>query len=177
MKENKTKYVILGILNHEDCSGYDIKNRIDVALSQFFSAGFGQIYPTLKQLVEEGMIINTESSSKNGPERKVYQITKTGKIELDNWLKIPVEKEDVRFEILLKLFFAGNLNKEDILSHIEYFEKRNRLKLEKLQKMASELEGIMEESVDHKNYYLTALFGIRVHEAYLRWAEEAKILV
>ncbi len=38
-RENKTSYVILGLLSHEDLTGYEIKKRIDSTLNYFWSAG------------------------------------------------------------------------------------------------------------------------------------------
>ena len=174
MKENKTKYVILGLLNHENCSGYDIKKRIDIALSKFWSAGFGQIYPTLKQLEEEKDIVHIDSTYKFGPERKIYQITEKGKKKLEEWLEIPVGKEDVRYEILLKLFFSAAGEKQLAIRHIEKFKQRNELLLKDVKEMTNELERIVSVSEDHQYYYLTALFGSKIYQAYLDWAEEAE---
>lgn len=173
LKENKTKYVILGLLNHEDCSGYDIKNRVDVALSQFWSAGFGQIYPTLKKLEEDGLIYHCDSSYAYGPERKIYRITEEGKEELERWLKEPVEKEEVRYEILLKLFFGGAGSREAAIDHIQSFQQRNEALLTNLTAMQQELQHIIALSEDHKYYYLTALFGSKIYHAYIDWADEA----
>ena len=35
-KENKAAFIILGLLNHEDLSGYDIKKQIDMGISRFW---------------------------------------------------------------------------------------------------------------------------------------------
>jgi len=45
--EKKLDCVILGLLSHEDLTGYEIKKRIDTGLKLFWSASFGSIYPTL----------------------------------------------------------------------------------------------------------------------------------
>lgn len=52
----KTRYVILGLLNEEPLSGYDIKKIIDIRMSFFWQESYGQIYPELSKLREEGLI-------------------------------------------------------------------------------------------------------------------------
>lgn len=173
MKENKTRYVILGLLNHENCSGYDIKRRIDAALSKFWSAGFGQIYPTLKQLEAEGLIRRCDSRFDFGPERKMYQITAEGRAALKKWLDIPVVKEEVRYEILLKLFFGAAAGESVALRQIESFRQRNEMLLLQVGAMEQQLKSIIGLSGDHGYYYLTTLFGRKVYQAYLEWAAEA----
>ena len=52
-KERKIDMVILGLLSHEDLTGYDIKKRIDGAISFFWKGSFGNIYPALKDIFFE----------------------------------------------------------------------------------------------------------------------------
>ena len=41
-KDRKIDVVILGLLAHEDLTGYDIKKRIDGAISFFWKGSFGR---------------------------------------------------------------------------------------------------------------------------------------
>lgn len=173
MKENKTKYMILGLLNHQPMSGYDIKERVDHALSMFWNSGFGQIYPTLASLTEDGNIQLFKRESKAGPDRKVYKITDQGKVMLKKWLATPTEKEEVRYEMLLKLFFSSAIDPMDVIRNIESFQMKKQAEKIRLDMFCMELEKIMDESEDHRMYYLTARFGQKVYEAYLQWAQEA----
>jgi len=172
LKENKTKYIILGFLNHEKMSGYDIKQRVDNSISMFWPVGYGQLYPTLKKLEKENLIHHCQSTFEFGPERKLYEITESGRKVLRNWLKDPVLKEEVRYEILLKLFFAGTSQKNDILSNIDEFKKRNQKQLEKLECLNQNLESVLDDHEDHSYFYLTAQFGIKTYKAYIEWADE-----
>ena len=52
----KTRFVILGLLNEEPLSGYDIKKIIDIRMSFFWQESYGQIYPELAKLKKEGLI-------------------------------------------------------------------------------------------------------------------------
>ena len=62
MKHNQTTYVILGILAiHPHQSGYEIRKTIQQSVG-FFWVSFGQIYPTLKRLNAEKLIVPSSSS-------------------------------------------------------------------------------------------------------------------
>ena len=172
-KDNTTRYILLGFLSHEPMSGYDMKKRIDGTVSQFWSVGYGQIYPTLSGLEEEGLIEKVLSESSRGPTRNVYAITPSGREYLKKWLLMPAEKEYVRYEILLKLFFGGKLNPETSMQRIEAFRKRYEQDLNLLNLFEGNLKQVMDQDPDHKNYYVTVRFGQYVYKAYLDWAQEA----
>src|SRR5258707_12735330 len=54
-KENKSRYALLGMLSIRPGSGYDIKKFMEQSTSNFWHESYGQIYPLLKQLVDEGL--------------------------------------------------------------------------------------------------------------------------
>lgn len=172
-KDNKTRHVILGLLAHEDMSGYDIKKRIGSSLVFFWDAGFGQIYPSLAALEREGLVTKRTEAFEKQPKRIIYSITDAGRTALKKWLATPVEKERVRYEILLRLFFGSQLPVEDSMKRIEEFGSKHRADYETLLQYKKELEGILSQSEDHLFIYLTVLFGEKVYRAYLDWAEEA----
>jgi DNA-binding PadR family transcriptional regulator len=172
-KENKTLYIILGLLQHEDLSGYDIKKKIDIMISHFWEAGYGQIYPTLKQLVENGDVLKADVESNKGPDRIVYSITDAGRNKLIQWLKIPEVNDTVRYEILLKLFFGNLVSAEDNVDRIVKFQSEQEDKLEMISQFKKNLLAVLPENQDHLYYYLTVLFGEKIYKAYLEWAQEA----
>lgn len=173
MKENKTAYAILGLLSHEDMTGYDIKKRIENTIGFFWSAGFGQIYPALGQLEAEGFVTCSTEIADKRPVRNIYSITSAGMEELRRWLALPVQREDVKYEILLKLIFGRHSAPEKNAFLIEEFRQRNGQNLAMMRQYKAELGSIMDQSEDHRYYYLSVLFGEKVYQAYLDWAEEA----
>lgn len=172
-KENKTLYAILGLLNHEDMSGYDIKKRINNSLKFFWDAGFGQIYPGLKTLEQNGWVKCINKTIEGGPERITYSITEQGRSELKYWLLTPVEKEQIKYEILLKLFFGSVVSAEENIRIINEFKQRNTETLKLFELYRDQLEQVLNQKEDHIYYYLTVLFGEKVQKAYLEWADEA----
>lgn len=176
-KENTTVYIILGLLNHEDLSGYDIKKRIDVMISGFWEVGYGQIYPTLAKLVTEELVVKQKGSGSKGPDKYIYAITGKGREVLREWVQLPGQKEYTKYEIMLKLFFGSLVPEESNLARIDEFKERHTQSLQMIQMFKRNLEPILHTEKDHLYYFLTVLFGEHVYKAYLAWAEEAKELL
>ena len=176
-RENTTRYIILGLLSHEDMSGYDMKKRIDMSISHFWPVGYGQIYPTLKALVADGLIQDVASVEDKGPPKTMYAITPVGKDSLKAWLAQPEQREYTRYEILLKLFFGAGGDVADAVSRIRHFMKRHERNAQTMGLYKKELAGIVDEDDDHLYYYLTVLFGESVYKAYVEWAQQALVLL
>ena len=172
----KLDCVILGLLSHEDLTGYEIKKRIDTTLKFFWSASFGSIYPTLKELVINGYAIKSDTAE-NDRNKIRYTITEQGRQHLKDWLEIPIEKDELRYETLLKLFFADNANEKTATRHIENFEAKIRAGLPYLTSAVKNLESMDDGNRTHLYYLLTARFGAKVYEAYLEWCNEAKAVL
>ena len=119
-KERKIDMVILGLLSHEDLTGYDIKKRIDGAISFFWKGSFGNIYPALKDMETQGLISKNDTSV-GGRERITYKITEAGEKALKNWLKEEQVENELKYETLLKLFFGASERAEVSVHNIEVF--------------------------------------------------------
>ena len=171
--EKKIDCVILGLLSHEDLTGYEIKKRMDTSLKYFWGASFGSIYPALSDLVARGL-----ASSRNGAENKrnkiIYSITGEGRNYLKEWLKIPAERDELRYETLLKLFFGNEGGELQAISHIDAFQEKIEKELSYLTGAADTLRNNIDVDDAHKYYLLTVEFGIKTYHAYLEWCEEAK---
>jgi DNA-binding PadR family transcriptional regulator len=157
-------------------TGYEIKRRIDTSLKFFWSASFGSIYPTLKELVEYGLATKSDSAG-NDRNKIMYHITEQGRQHLKNWLEVPTEKDELRYETLLKLFFAADADEKTAIWHIENFEAKIRDGLSYLSAAVKNLESLGDEDRTHLYYLLTARFGVKTYEAYLEWCMEAKAIL
>lgn len=180
MKENsgKTKYIVLGLLAYGPQTGYTIKKCIENEYSHFWQASFGQIYPTFKTLVQDGLAECTNwQQMREGRGQKSYRITEKGRDELKKWLSQAPDVEKLRYEILLKISFGSNTDSEVILKHLDDFIKRN-------EKLIKDMEGFLDMFEDYKNkgedytyHQLTALCGKYIYTAMKDWAYEAKNII
>lgn len=98
-------YVILGFLQKQDMTGYDLKtNCFDQCIAHLWPADQAQIYKTLDRLFEQGWIDCHVEIQRDRPNRKVYSLTELGKAELILWLQCPQPLPIVREPLLVQLF-------------------------------------------------------------------------
>ena len=171
--EKKMDCVILGLLSHESLTGYEIKKRMDTTLKYFWGASYGSIYPTLNKL-EQDELVSKYETKENGRNKIIYTITESGRDNLKQWLKVPMVKDEIRYETLLKLFFGSEIGPVETVAHIDIFENKVKAELPMLNTMVTNLENIKDTEEAHLYYLLTAKFGVKVYEAYLEWCKEAK---
>ncbi len=169
---NKTRYAILGVLSMKPGSGYDVKKFCDKTLSHYWHENFGNIYPMLARLEEEGLIQRLPGETER---RKVcYQTTETGMQTLRQWLSRPVEYQPARSELLLKLSFSDLMSEETVLSML--YEVRSKHMEDLLQYRALEAAYTADERArKHPKYpyWLAPLrYGIASAEMTIRWCDE-----
>ena len=170
--KNKSIYAILGILNLSPSSGYDIKKYCDKVLSGFWNENFGHIYPTLKMMLEDGMI---EVVSREKNEKKIkYGITEKGKQELEAWLLEETTPQPMRSEFLLKLLFSSSQPREKVIHMLENYKKLHEKNLDKYLGMLKDLEQGNQDISKERVCFVKAVLrrGIISNEAVIRWCDE-----
>lgn len=172
------KYTLLGFLNYGPMTGYDLKKHIDNSTQFFWHARLSQIYPTLKRLDEDGWAESEVMPQEGKPDKKYYVITEKGRAALLAWLdEFPGEISPNKQPELLKIFFAGKLEKESILTHLRYQMALHRAQLQKYQtETAAYMENIIAETGLEREgvlWELTRQFGEEHERMYIAWLEQA----
>ncbi|ERI93681.1 transcriptional regulator, PadR family [Clostridiales bacterium oral taxon 876 str. F0540] len=170
----KTRYVLLGLLQEEELSGYEMKKAIDIRMSFFWQESFGQIYPELNKMIEEGLIdfSSNESSEKMKREKIRYKITPKGEEKFKKWMEAENEKDTARSEFLLKMFLSTDKNTEEMRRHIVQFKEQSEEKLKLFNLFYKDLSKIVDMHNNHK-YILRVLdLGIRQAKLYVEWSNE-----
>jgi len=175
MKKGKTKYVILGLLNESALTGYEIKKIVDTRFGFFWNESYGQLYPEFKNLVQQELILASSPKESSQRGKITYSITQKGVIALNIWLSEPVEKESVRFEILLKMYFSNGIDSEIITNHISEFLLSHQKQLQVLNMFQKQLLSIENLHSNHGDILRVIDFGQKVYTAYIAWCEETKI--
>lgn len=172
-REANSRYAILGLLMIEPMSGYDLRKHFQESLSYFWSESYGRIYPTLKQLANEGLVRVESGASSGNRERQVYTVTTKGLAALRDWLMRKPQKQPPRNEFLLKLFLGNALPLRDLLRHFADF----RAEQESLLAMYIIIrDSVREEHTrsPHLPYWMLSLdHGIRMRRAEIKWANDA----
>lgn len=171
-KENKSKYAVMGALSICPGSGYDIKKLMEQSTSNFWNESYGQIYPILKQLIEEGLATSHAEKQEGKPERYVHTLTERGNDELQRWLTEPVEYVVERNELLLKLYFGKHVPVEKNIEHVRSFQQLQAQVLKKYEYIERHLRAGMADNPDLLYPLLTLRHGIHRCQALLAWSEE-----
>jgi PadR family transcriptional regulator AphA len=165
MKTNAVTPVVLGLLSLGPRSGYDIKTVVDRSTRFFWAASYGQIYPELRRLEDEGLI-EGEDAPRGERGRRVYKLTKAGREALVEWLLGPTVTIEYRDESLLRLFFADALPHEQALLLLEGRKRGHEEYLETLRAIDAR-PGEDPPFVD-----LVLRWGIAFNEWGAQWCEE-----
>jgi DNA-binding PadR family transcriptional regulator len=173
---SRTPYTILGCLTIEPMSGYDVKRFLERSVVHFWSESYGQIYPALDQLEDEGLVEGREEPGERGRPKRVYRITEEGREELRRWLRQPAEPVTPRYEHSLKLFFGHNVGPRASLGHIHRLREQATEALAAYREWEDRLEEQTTENPDSPfPYWLVVLRGgIRYAEMVREWCDESE---
>jgi DNA-binding PadR family transcriptional regulator len=174
MKRNRTAYVILGILSIEpNKSGYDIRKAIEGSVGHFWGESYGQIYPTLKRLAAEALIVPSNSPITTRKKRQEYSLTDAGRTCLREWLAVPFQNDPPRNEFLLKLFFGREATPNVSIEHVRDCQEKNRRMLATLTGFEA-LARKQSSKNPHLPYWMLTLdLGIALTRTALEWGETA----
>ena len=163
---NAVTPVILGLLSIAPRSGYEIKATVDRSTRYFWAASYGQIYPELRRLENEGLIDGEDAPNGARP-RRVYRLTPDGRAELEAWLRSEGDLTiELRDELLLRIFFADAVGREEALLLIETRKRIFEEVLARLHEIDA-LPGKDPEFVD-----LILRWGIAYTEWEAQWCAE-----
>jgi len=174
MAHNRTAYVILGMLSIEqNKSGYDLRKAIESSVGSFWGESYGQIYPTLKRLAAEGLIVPSSPASQPRQRRQEYALTEAGRACLREWLALPFHNDPPRNEFLLKLFFGREAAPGVEIGHIRELQQRNRRMLATLTALESAARAHPSQSPHMPFWMLTLGLGTALTRAAIEWGESA----
>ncbi len=75
---------LLAMLKGWSAYGYELAQRLEE--SGLGTYNKGSIYRLLRQLEDSGMVSSKWDTSKDGPARRIYDLTANGSMFLENWL-------------------------------------------------------------------------------------------
>lgn len=171
--KRKTRYVLLGLLQEEQLTGYGMKKAIDMRMASFWAESYGQIYPTLNALLAEGLVtVHTRESGNK--EKHIYAITDKGRSEFLWWLMQENEKETTRHEFLLKLYLSTPAQSAAMRQHVQAYRVRCHQQLALYRMAQEQLEKIQELHSNHRQILMVLSLGIRMQQLYIDWCDEVE---
>lgn len=168
-------YAILGFLNYQPLSGYDLKKVFDDSVRHFWYADQSQIYRTLNRLYEEKWVEQEIVEQEDRPDRKVYHITQAGREALRAWLVAPPEPEAPHSAPLIKVFFAGQYKNEQLVELFQHMSGMMEHVLKNYEEVPQKIEAYRPLANSDREIYFwrsTLDLGIRVAKVQQEWAQD-----
>lgn len=167
------RYALLGLLDRQPMTGYELTREFSSALSEFWNARHSQIYPELKRLAAEGLVEFSTEITGTQLERKRYSITLAGKRAFKTWEgashPLPPTPKD---EFKLQLFFSDSLSATGRKRLLQDNLTAHQARLEHLEHNA-EAFGTPEDLSDRElNDYLVLQGAIMRERASCTWLEK-----
>ncbi|WP_096332205.1 PadR family transcriptional regulator [Nannocystis exedens] len=165
-RQEQTHMAVLGALSVEPMSGYALREAIRDVLGHFWSESFGQIYPALANLEEQGFV-----ARQPGPRAgsSMFTLTPSGRARLHALLSQPIRTAPPRNGLLLRLFFGRVLGaaacRKLVASARE--EAAERLAAYAKIRATTTAEGGVDPYIG-----VTLSFGEHIARAVLAWADE-----
>ncbi len=170
-------HAILGFLEYQPMTGYDLKKYFDQSIAHFWSATQSHIYKALENLEKDGFVEVKVIQQEDKPNRKEYHITHAGRAELHRWVTTPLPLEMVREAWLIQIFFSHASSNEEIVCLLKVREKDIQTRLDTLrtETPASINENASRVGVERPRllWQMTADYGIAYYKSELRWIEAA----
>ena len=169
------KHTILGILVDGPRHGYDLKRALSPALPRRRLMNDGILYPLLARMEKEGLVRSRVEPGGGRPDRRVFELSDSGRRLFFDWLRGPAfEEDEVSYD-----FFLGHpfLTKCMFFKHLSPEEVRAKLTAQaetaaaKLQTFHEIREGMVERDVDPFRIAILDL-GIDQQREKIRWLEK-----
>lgn len=162
-------FALLGLLNQQPMSGYDLRKVFSTTAMGSFSDSPGAIYPALARLEKRELVRGTVQESMSLRKRRVFRITARGLAAFKDWLKKPVTRDDVirhLAELMLRFAFMDHaLGAERSALFLGQFTAE-------LTGYIPELKHFLESHASEMpmSGRLALACGIHEYEARLKWA-------
>jgi PadR family transcriptional regulator, regulatory protein AphA len=176
-RENRTRYVVLGMLTARPMTGYALRQAIAGSVGHFWQESYGQLYPTLRRLAAEGLVRAKPSGGGPGRGGAAYHITPKGRADLARWVALPATLEPERNELLLKVFFGRAVAPQVTARNLEAVAGELRAELAALEAIASRWDAEVEGQPDAPYWKLTLDFGLTFMRTALDWLGRAQAVV
>ncbi len=166
---------ILGLLNWQPLSGYDLKRIIANSDIFYWSGNNNQIYKSLIALQQEGLVAYEVQVQESLPAKKIYSITEAGRAELCRSLLADPEPPEHRNGFLIQLAWAEDLSDEEVLALLEKYEAEIENQMRMRQAQAADTAGRPERSPREK-YLWGRIFANRIaaYQAELEWVRQTR---
>ncbi|HMA17409.1 MAG TPA: PadR family transcriptional regulator [Thermoanaerobaculia bacterium] len=138
-------HVLLGLLDRQPRTGYDLARAIREEMEPVWRAEISQIYPELARLRREGLVVLRVLGPRRGPLRNLYRVTAAGRRELRRWLLEAPPPPRARDDGLARIAFLDSLGTPERRAVLRAYERAVADEIVRL-RAAPPLDGFRKEA-------------------------------
>ena len=173
-RRSQTETAVLGALSMQPMTAYALREAIRDVLGHFWSESFGQIYPTLSALEQQGHVERHEGPR---PGSSTFVITDSGTARLRELLSEPITAVPSRNGLLLRLFFGRTLGVRKCRELLLEAKADAERSLAEYDGLARTISAEEKGSADLPYVLTTISAGRHNAEAAIAWVDEALALL
>lgn len=160
------RFVLLALLSKKRTTGYDMGRRLHSELSHIWAARLQQIYVELAKLAAQGLVESESVQPPKRPRQKIYSLTPSGSMALDQWLEEPAAPVSFKNDLLVKLFCMERLPNDFIIARLE----ERQVDFEAMaQSLRDRLADARHTAPDQSGYLLTLEASLSTVEVQASW--------
>jgi DNA-binding PadR family transcriptional regulator len=120
------RYALLALLRVGPLSGYDLQKQFSLSVGHLWHAPGSQIYPELRRMEAEGVVLGEEQARGEKGMRRIYHVTPEGERLYHEWMRSPLDYLRVRDPAHLRAAYLETADPEDarrfLRGHIEEWQ-------------------------------------------------------
>ena len=158
---NATQGSLLGFLHDGPRTGWDLLQAVKAGLDRFWNITSSHVYRELRTLEDRGLV---RADAPGRRDRRPYTITAAGRRAFRAWLHDEPAPEQIRFPLLVRLWFGRHLEPDALGAFLERDRKAREARLA--------LYREVEPDVHDERRAAVVRFGIAYEEAVLAWLDD-----
>ncbi|HEY4669955.1 MAG TPA: PadR family transcriptional regulator [Tepidiformaceae bacterium] len=173
------RFAILGLLAHEELSGYELTKRFQSSVVYFWEARSQQIYPELTRMEEDSLVRSRLVEQVGRPDKRLYSLTERGLDELTDWVTTPSPLTLIKDDFMLKVYSYGMADPEAARQAVATQRRRHEERLAELRRIEKHIGVLDALHVPDRLFgaYLTLQGGMRFEEAFIAWCRETESIL
>jgi len=162
------RHLILGLLTQKPMSGYDIKRFLKSLSWLIGSPSFGSLYPALRSLLRDGLVVESGDPNRNKRARRIYSITGSGEGALQGWINQPVAPDASLKSFVMRLVLARCFPRAGLVAHLQQRRSQVTVHLATLEQVRRAADDKIEWG-----QRLALDYGVTLAAAELVWLDSA----
>ena len=162
---NATQGSLLGFLHDGPRTGWDLLQEVEGSLSRFWNITSSHVYRELRTLEARRLI---KAGAPGARDRRPYTVTAAGKRAFRAWIAQPPGSEQIRFPLLVTLWFGRHLDRDTLAGFLDASRDEHEQRLH--------LYGAVAGRVPPGDPHTGAVvgFGLAYEEAVLGWLDDLR---